>query len=113
MDIMDVIRDRRTVGKAPGDVSRATVLEPIEAATWAAAAVQNLLLAAHAKGLSAAWKTGLIVYDDAVKAFLGLRRADRIVAIVYLGATALEAPAPRERDMHARVHWLADSRALA
>ena len=190
MDIMDVIRDRRTVGKSTGDLSRETVLELIEAATWApnhkltqpwrftvvdgdrrealgrvwaeraaaaiepaarpafiageaakplrapllivvstctdpnpvraeedltatAAAVQNLLLAAQAKGLAAAWKTGAIVYDDAVKAFLGLAVSDRIVAIVYLGATALEAPAPRERDVRACVHWLAEPRVLA
>jgi len=190
MDIIDVIRDRRTVGKSTGAISRETVLELIEAATWApnhkltqpwrftivdgderealgrvwaeraaasidpaarpafiegeaakplrapmlivvstctdpnpvraeedltatAAAVQNLLLVAHAKGLSAAWKTGLIIYDEAVKAFLGLQTADRIVAIVYLGATALETPAPRERDVRACVNWLADSRVLA
>ena len=38
-----------------------------------AAAVQNLLLAAHAKGLSAAWKTGKIVSSTEVKRFLGHR----------------------------------------
>jgi nitroreductase len=183
MDIIDAIRARRTIGKSSGEVARDTVLELIEAATWApnhkltqpwrftvvdgsareelgriwarrasavveasaraafiagesakplraptlvvvsvrtdanpvtaeedfaatAAAVQNLLLAAHAKGLSAAWKTGKMIYDVVVKSFLSLDPPDRIVAIVYLGATALEEAAPRERDTHNCVHWI-------
>ena len=74
--------------------------------TATAAAVQNLLLAAHAKGLSAAWKTGKIVYNAAVKHFLGLEPSDRIVAVVYLGAVAREEPAPRPRDVESTIAWL-------
>jgi nitroreductase len=74
--------------------------------TATAAAVQNLLLAAHAKGLSAAWKTGKIVYNAAVKRFLGLDLSDRIVAVVYLGAVAREEPAPRPRDVESTIAWL-------
>jgi len=53
-----------------------------------AAAVQNLLLAAHAKGLSAAWKTGKIVHNAEVKRFLGVEPSDRVIAVVYLGAVS-------------------------
>jgi nitroreductase len=186
MDIIDVIRARRTVGKSTGDVPRETIAELIEAACWApnhkltqpwrftvvtgaarerlgmvwarraaasieasarpafiegeaakplrapamivvstrtdddpvraeedltatAAAVQNLLLAAEAKGLSAAWKTGKMIYDAGVKAFLGLHGDDRIVAMVYLGSEARESPLPRPRDTQSCVHWLEDS----
>lgn len=186
MDILDIIRARRTIGKSTGDVPRETIYELIEAATWApnhkltqpwrftvvdgparerlgriwalraadsieesaraafiegeaakllraptvivvstctssdpvraeedltatAAAVQNMLLAAEAKGLSAAWKTGKIIYDPSVKAFLGLQSDDRIVAMVYIGAVALENVAPRDRNVAGCVHWLEES----
>jgi nitroreductase len=73
--------------------------------TATAAAVQNLLLAAHAKGLSAAWKTGKIVRNAAVKDFLGLEPADRIVAVVYLGAVAREEAPVRSRDVDTTIGW--------
>jgi nitroreductase len=73
--------------------------------TATAAAVQNLLLAAHAKGLSAAWKTGKIVRSAEVKRFLGLDGGDRIVAVVYLGAVAREEPAPRDRNVENTIAW--------
>lgn len=183
MDTMEAIRNRRTIGKSSGDVSREMIRELIEAATWApnhkltqpwkfavltgtarerlgevwgqaaaanaepgvrdavrqgeakkllrapvvivvstrtdanpvmaeedltatAAAVQNLLLAAHAKGLSAAWKTGKIVYCAEVKSFLGLDPSDRIIAVVYLGATPKEEPAARARDVESTITWM-------
>lgn len=57
----------------------------IEQVMAAAAAVQNLLLAAHAMGLGAAWKTGAPTYDAALKDRLGLHDADHIVGFIYLG----------------------------
>ena len=188
MNVMDAIRNRRTIGKSAGDVPRETIRELIEAAVWApnhkltqpwrfnvltgaarerlgavwgaaaaakaepaaqasvrdgeakkplrapaivvvstrtdpspmtaeedltatAAAVQNMLLAAHARGLSAAWKTGKIVYSPEVKAFLGLDPSDRIVAFVYLGAEAKEEPLPRDRDIDGTIVWMGRTRA--
>jgi nitroreductase len=74
--------------------------------TATAAAVQNLLLAAHADGLSAAWKTGKIVHSLPVKQFLGLAPDDRIVAVVYLGAVAAENKPAREREVESTIVWL-------
>lgn len=56
------------------------------------AAAQNMLLAAHALGYGAMWKTGGAVYDAGVKASLGLAAEDHIVALVYLGTTATPGP---------------------
>jgi nitroreductase len=50
-----------------------------------AAAVQNVLLAAHARGLGAMWRTGAMVDAPDVREALGLGRHDAIVAFVYLG----------------------------
>jgi nitroreductase len=97
--------------RAPAVIVVSTTTDPDwvraeEDLTATAAAVQNLLLAAHAKGLSAAWKTGKIVYSAAVKAFLGLEPDDKIVAVVYLGAKATEDVAPRNRDVDATITWM-------
>jgi nitroreductase len=64
-----------------------------------AAAVQNLLLGAYARGLGAMWRTGRITRDPTVKAFLGLEPSDRIVAVVYLGQPAMQPPVPRPREV--------------
>lgn len=69
---------------------KAMWIEDIEAT---AAAVENLLVCAHALGLGAAWRTGAAAYDDAVKTWLGLRAVDHIVAFVYVGYPISERPA--------------------
>lgn len=56
------------------------------------AAVQNMLLAAHALGYGAMWKTGAAAYDPAVKAMVGLAPEDHIVALVYLGTIVTPGP---------------------
>jgi nitroreductase len=74
-----------------------------------AAATQNLLLAAHAKGLSAAWKTGKMVHSAEAKRFLGLDESDRVIAIVYLGAVGTEEAAVRERGVASAITWVDDA----
>ncbi|HUX73955.1 MAG TPA: nitroreductase [Steroidobacteraceae bacterium] len=58
----------------------------IEQVLAAGAAAQNLILAAHALGYGAMWKTGPAAYDAAVKASIDLGAQDHIVAIVHLGS---------------------------
>jgi nitroreductase len=66
----------------------------IEQITATAAAVQNMILAAHALGYGTMWKTGPGVYDDAVKAIMGFDPSDVVVGMVYIGtADAM----PRQR----------------
>jgi nitroreductase len=69
-----------------------------------AAAVQNILLAAHARGLGAMWRTGAMVRDPQVKAALGLDARDRIVATVYLGEPSGSVAPERARALPA-VWW--------
>src|SRR5579875_3505395 len=57
----------------------------IEQMLAAGAAAQNVLVAAHALGYGAAWKTGDCAYDDFVKETLGLAPSDAIVGFLYLG----------------------------
>jgi len=65
----------------------------IEQLLSAGAAAQNVMLAAHAMGYGAAWKTGAPAYDAYVKEALGLAPSDAIVGFLYLG-TPLARPQP-------------------
>ncbi len=60
----------------------------IEQMLAAGAAAQNVMLATHALGFGAAWKTGAPAYDDYVKGALGLASSDAIVGFLYLGTPA-------------------------
>jgi nitroreductase len=60
------------------------VLE-IENICAAAAAVENLLLEAHALGLAAKWRTGEEARDPRVKEFLGLSPDQHLIAFIYIG----------------------------
>jgi nitroreductase len=62
-----------------------TKIPEIEQVVAAAAAAQNLFLAAHDLGYGVMWKTGAAAYDPAVKATIGLSADDHIVAIMHLG----------------------------
>lgn len=62
-----------------------------------AAGIQNLLLAAHAHGLGAIWRTGAMVDEVEVRANLGLREGDAIVGFVYLGHPSVTPPTRRPR----------------
>jgi nitroreductase len=62
----------------------------------AAAAAENIMLAAHAEGYGAMWRTGASAYDAAVKQALGLAADDEIVGFLYLG-TRVGGPSPITR----------------
>ena len=70
------------------------------------AAVQNLLLAAHAQGFGAKWLTGANAYDDHVKAALGLAPDDRLVGFVHLGSIEGKPPSvPHADPAELTVEW--------
>jgi nitroreductase len=86
----------------PGQ-TRATDMENICAC---AAAVENLLLAAHDLGLGAIWKTGGAVDDADIKTFLGFEPDQHVIALVYLGYPETET-APLARPLAAdRTRWM-------
>lgn len=68
-----------------------------------AAAVQNLLLAAHGRGLGGMWRTGAMVDEPEVREALGLEPGDAVVAFVYLGRPGAEEPPPTARRPVAEV----------
>jgi nitroreductase len=78
----------------------------IENVCAAAAACQNLLLAAHASGLAAKWRTGDAARDPKIKQFLGFEPDQHLIAFLYIGYPDFE-PAPVERpSFEERTVWL-------
>ncbi len=78
----------------------------LEEVAAGAAAVQNMLLAAHAHGLAAIWRTGAAALHPEVKAFFGLPPSAHLLGFVYLGYPIGPNPT-RERTPHAAVtRWL-------
>lgn len=81
------------------------VLE-IENICATAAACQNILLAAHAEGLAAQWRTGEWARDPKVKQFLGFDPDQHILAFLYIGYPESE-PQPVQRpSFEDRVSWV-------
>jgi nitroreductase len=76
----------------------ASRIPQVEQLLSAGAATQNILLAAHAFGLGAAWKTGDAAYDATVKAGLGIDERDSIVGFIYLGTRPGASPAASKVD---------------
>jgi nitroreductase len=85
--------------------SEAKVLE-IENICAVAAAVENLLLAAHAEGLGAMWRTGPAARDPEVKKFLGLEPDQQLLAFVYIGYPDLVLPVVERLSFEDRTIWL-------
>jgi nitroreductase len=69
------------------------------------AAVQNMLLAAHALRLGAVWKTGAFAYDSEIKTHLGLAPSDMVVAFLYIGQS-ITANATVDRSVDEITTWL-------
>jgi nitroreductase len=55
------------------------------------AAIENLLLAAHAAGMVAHLRTGTAAQDPEVRRYLGLVEGEEVASFVYLGYPAGEA----------------------
>lgn len=59
---------------------------PIEQEAAAAAAIENMLLAAHGLGFAGKWVTGKNAYDPMIRAAFGCAEDDVIMGLVFLGS---------------------------
>jgi nitroreductase len=85
--------------------SEPKVLE-IENICAAAAAVENLLLAAHALGLAAKWRTGEDARNPRLKEFLGLASEQHLIALLYIGYPVVELSAVNRPRFEDRTIWM-------
>ncbi|WP_342243529.1 nitroreductase family protein [Pseudomonas sp. OTU5201] len=68
----------------------------VEQLLSAGCAAHGMLLAAHALGLGAIWRTGDMAYDLTVASGLGLAENERVVGFLYLGSVEGERRAAPE-----------------
>jgi nitroreductase len=85
------IKERSKLRRAPLVIVVAAVPQPSESVPWsdqrdaAAAAAMSILMAAHALGFGAMWRTGDICVDGDVKHALGINPESAIVGFIYIG----------------------------
>ena len=84
-------RERDKALRAPvivvvaAQINRTHKIPAVEQLVSAAAAAENIMLAANAQGFGAMWKTGAPAYDAQVKQALGLDPDNDIVGFMYIG----------------------------
>ena len=83
-------------------------VDEIENICAAAAATQNMLLAAHALGLAAQWRTGPAAREPAVKTFLGLQPDQHLISFVYVGYCFVDPLGYTRPPASERTTWLED-----
>ncbi|CAM4281457.1 nitroreductase family protein [Lacicoccus alkaliphilus] len=72
-----------------------------------AAAVQNLLLEAHSKGIGAIWKSGAAYHAEPVKDFFKLRQDEEILGAVFLGESDMRKDVKVKRIPHReKTEWI-------
>jgi nitroreductase len=71
-----------TVAASPSEEPKVEYIEEIGAVN---AAIQNMLLAAHALGLGAVWRTGKPCYHPKMKELFGLKGKEEVLGFIYVG----------------------------
>ncbi len=108
----DLRKDRARPLRAPvviavaADKPGLTKAKEIENVCATAAAVQNMLLAAHALGLAAMWRTGPSASDPAIKQFFGWEPDQPLIGFVYIGYPQHETPPALRPSFEDRTLWL-------
>lgn len=77
----------------------------VEEIASVAMAIQNFLLAAHAKGIGAMLRTGPAAYHPAIREQLGLDPRESVVGFVYLGYPAGERALTPRSSAAERTTW--------
>ncbi|MBD2862080.1 nitroreductase family protein [Paenibacillus oceani] len=70
------------------------------------AAVQNMLLAAHAAGLGAIWRSGEPMYHPIMNRAFGLNEDEQLTALIYLGYPDMPTPAKSRRPFQEKTVWI-------
>jgi nitroreductase len=88
------------------DPPSSSKIDPVEDVCAVACGVQNLLLAAHARGLATKWSSGQPCYSPAIKSFFGLTPEHQILGYIYLGYPDEPARRASRTPHHEKTTWL-------
>ena len=105
-----ISRERKKAFRAPVVIaviceSGRDEVETLENYAACAAAVQNMLLTAHALGLGAMWRTGPVAYHDRMREFFGLGEGDTVVAHLYIGSPDMGERPRRRAPAREKTVW--------
>ncbi|MFC0333608.1 nitroreductase [Paenibacillus sepulcri] len=90
------------VGVEPSDAKGVVELEEYGAVF---AAIQNMLLATHALGLGAVWRTGDPCFHPLMNESFGLRPQDKMLGFIFLGVPDLQ-PQGRRESAASKTEWI-------
>ncbi|SNB54169.1 Nitroreductase [Arboricoccus pini] len=106
----DIEKQRQAPSRAPliiivlTDIRREnTKIPAIEQFAAAAAAAQNMLVAAHALGFAGKWSTGRNAEDPLIRERLGVGDGDHIVGFLYIGSADKRPPAQERPTIESSV----------
>jgi nitroreductase len=99
----------RNLGGAPAIIIVLTKKLPVniyqqESCQSCAAAIQNILLAAHLEGLGTCWMTGPLWVEDKILNYLGRQDDSCLVATIPIGYPDQTPPVPPRK--HETIHWV-------
>lgn len=87
-------------------ISEHAKVPDVEQIMSTAAAVQNMLIVAHAMGVGAMWRSGLVTYEPLLAKKLGLAENERLLGFLYLGTPSGAAkPIPALDVDNFFTHW--------
>ncbi|PQD97170.1 nitroreductase [Pradoshia eiseniae] len=69
------------------------------------AAVQNMLLAAHALGLGAVWRTGKPLYTRTMSEAFGLSEKGSVTGFIYIGYPDMTPPPAKRKPVDEITQW--------
>ncbi|MCY1547025.1 hypothetical protein D9M68_830580 [compost metagenome] len=71
-----------------------------------AAATQNILLGATAKGIASFWSTGGMTHHPAMKLYLELKDEDLLMGLLYLGYSDEQKEGMRKIPLDDKIIWV-------
>lgn len=71
-----------------------------------AAATENMLLGATAKGIASFWSTGGMTHHPAMKMYLGLTENDLVMGLIYLGYSDEQKEGTRKIPLNDKIIWV-------
>ncbi len=71
-----------------------------------AAATENMLLGATAKGIASFWSTGGMTHHPAMKMYLGLTENDLVMGLIYLGYSEEQKEGTRKIPLVDKIIWV-------
>ena len=91
------------VAASPSEVKPVIHVEELAAVH---AAVQNMLLTAHALGLGAIWRSGEPMYHPTMKQAFGLQEREEMVGLIYIGYPEMIPTSVRQLTYADKTVWI-------